>query len=78
MAIAGGVTVAYLVRVNRKFDGTIDWNHRNTRSTSAPWDVCDSPEMAFKKLLDGEQALIAGSDIVSIEKLIKDYQESGK
>lgn len=76
MAISGGATTAYFVRVNRLFDGTLDWHHRNTRSTSALRDVCDSPEVAVEKLKRGEQALIAGSDIVNVEKLIKKEQES--
>ena len=76
MAISGGVTVAYRVRVNKMFDGTLDWNHRNTRSTSADWSICDSPEVAVEKLKNGEQVLIAGSDIVNVERLIKKEQEN--
>lgn len=76
MAISGGSTSAYLVRITRAFDGSIDWNHRTVRPTSALRDVCDSPEVAVGKLKNGEQALIAGSDIVAVEKLIKKEQES--
>jgi len=77
MAVSGGATTAYFVRVNRLFDGTLDWNRRNTRGTSALRDVCDSPDVAIEKLKRGEQALIAGSDIVNVEKLIKKEQENG-
>lgn len=75
MAVSGGATSAYFVRVNRLFDGTLDWNHRNTKATSALRDVCDSPEAAIQKLVNGEQALIAGSDIVEVDRLIKKEQE---
>lgn len=62
MAIAGGACSAYRVR----YDAAQRWLH--VRSTTALRSECPSVEEAVRRLRQGEQVTVAGSDMAELRR----------
>ncbi len=63
MAVAGGVTVAYVCRLDS--GGRMD-----ARGTSALRSSCCGVDDALARLLEGRPALVAGGDMAAVQRAL--------
>ena len=66
MAIAGGMTTAYLCRI---IDGKL-----YPTSTTYPKALCKAPEDAAALIRSGKSVYVAGSDMVQLRKELEGVQ----
>lgn len=64
MAIAGSATVAYLVSLDRDKKLVVE------RGFTVSASLCQRPEVALRLVQEGEQCVIAGSNIAALRELL--------
>ena len=68
MAVAGGVTVAYVCRLD-------SGGRMNAQGTSALRSSCCGVDDALTRLLEGRPALVAGGDMAAVQKALAGVEE---